>query len=134
MIIFPNEEDFITIHNTLAQSGEETQVDILAGIECDDEDKAAQAEKGDEDPIAVLEVVIQWDAPQRVGIVDWFFVRESSTLEKEPNIEHGGPLLAFRYAGEEPDFNHLLQHAVPRLNKTISWANFDTEIEEEDPA
>lgn len=127
MIVFPNEEDFADIHETLADAEDNTKFDMLAGIECDEDDKKTQIEQGDKDPIAVLEIVLQWHEESNVGIVDWFFARESTIEDEEPNIEHGGPLLAFRYTGDEPDYDALLKHAVPRLNNEIRWASFDTE-------
>ncbi len=134
MIIFPNEDDFSDIHDLLAEAQDETKFDILAGIECDEDDRQTQMEQGDADPIAVLEIVLQWHEESHSGIVDWFFARMSTIEDEEPNIEHGGPLLAFRYVGDEPDYDALLKHAVPRLNHEIRWASFDTEELEEEEA
>ena len=129
MIIFPNEDDFIDIHELLNKHADRCEVDMLAGIECDEEDLENQRRLGDEDPIAILEIAVQWDDTEKIGIVDWAFARESALEQEEPEAEHGGALLAFRYHGKEPDFDKLLVHAVPRLNKEVRWANFETEEE-----
>ena len=49
---------------------------------------------------------------------------------QQPEIEHGQSLLAFRYQGAEPNFNQLLEHAIPRLNNAIEWANFEVQPNE----
>lgn len=111
---------------------DETALEPVAGIDCPAEDIKAQRKDGDDDPIVTIELIAQWVPEGQQGILDWFFVRESGQSEKEPDIQHGGPLFAFAYAGDDPDFDALLPDAVKTLNQQIDFVEFELGDSEEE--
>ena len=129
-IISINDAVYQKIENSLDSRKDETELQVLAGIDCDEEDLANQRELGDEDPVATIELIVQWLPETGEGILDWFQVRESSIKKDPPEVEHGGPLLAFNCEGQEPDLDLLIDSAVGQLNTSIDWAEF--ELEEDD--
>lgn len=131
IIIEKASEEYTVIEELLGENPDSTQLEIVAGIDCDDEDIDAQREAGEEDPMATIELIAQWNPNTKEGILDWYFARESTIGEEEPTIEHGGPLLAFSYATDEPDLDVLLDDAVPALNAAVEWAEFQLDDEEE---
>ena len=130
-IIEKASEEYTVIEELLGEHPDSTQPEIVGGIDCDDGDMEAQREGGDKDPMATIELIAQWNPNTKEGILDWYFARESTIGEEEPDIEHGGPLLAFRYISDEPDLDSLLDHAVPALNDAVEWAEFQLNDEEE---
>lgn len=128
MRIIPlNDAVFKKIEAALESRKEETELEVLAGIDCDPEDLSIQHELGDEDPIATIELIVQWLPDTGEGIVDWFQVRQSGFGEEPPPVEHGGSLLAFNCEGKEPDLDLLVDSAVSALNDAINWAEFELE-------
>lgn len=117
-------QDYSDIEELLGENPDATQLEMLAGIDCDEEDIEAQRENGDDDPMATIELIAQWNPDTKEGILDWYFARESTIDDEEPVIEHGGPLFAFRYTTEEPELDDLLEKAVPALNDAVDWAEF----------
>ena len=126
-IISTKDAVYPKIEESLAARKDDTQLEVLAGIDCDDEDLANQREAGDDDPIATIELIVQWLPETGEGILDWFFVRESGIDDDPPEVEHGGPLLAFNSQGEEPDLDQLIDEAVAALNDSVTWAEFELE-------
>lgn len=127
-------QDYADIEELLGENPEVTELEMLAGIDCDEGDVEAQRENGDEDPMATIELIAQWNADTKEGILDWYFARESTINDEEPVIEHGGPLFGFRYTSDEPDFESILEFAVPALNESVDWAEFALNDEEEEEA
>ena len=126
-IISPKDVVFQKIESSLDERKDETLLEVLAGIDCDDQDMANQRELGDEDPIATIELIVQWLPESGEGILDWFYVRLSGIDDDPPAVEHGGPLLGFNCEGHEPDLDMLIEHAVTALNASIEWAEFELE-------
>ncbi|MBT8044090.1 MAG: hypothetical protein KJO79_03985 [Verrucomicrobiae bacterium] len=118
---------FPKIEESLGARKDDTQLEVLAGIDCDDEDLSNQRDAGDDDPIATIELIVQWLPETGEGILDWFYVRESGIDSDPPEIQHGGPLLAFNSQGQEPDLDLLIENAVTNLNESIAWAEFELE-------
>ena len=126
MRIIPTKDAvFEKIEDALSERQEETQLEVLAGIDCDKEDLANQSELGDEDPVATIELIVQWLPDTGEGVLDWFFVRVSGMETNPPDVQHGGPLLGFNCQGEEPDLDALIQNAVGALNQAVEWAEFE---------
>lgn len=126
-IISPKDVVFQKIESSLDERKDETLLEVLAGIDCDDQDMANQRELGDEDPIATIELIVQWLPESGEGVLDWFYVRLSGIDDDPPAVEHGGPLLGFNCEGQEPDLDMLIEHAVTALNASIEWAEFELE-------
>ncbi|MEJ6571053.1 MAG: hypothetical protein QNL01_03335 [Akkermansiaceae bacterium] len=126
-IISPKDAVFPKIEESLGDHKDDTKLEVLAGIDCDEEDLANQVEEGDEDPIATIELIVQWLPETGEGILDWFFVKVSGIDADPPEIEHGGPLLAFNSEDEEPDLDLLIEGAVAALNESVTWAEFELE-------
>ena len=126
-IISTNDAVFQKIEASLNQRKDDTQLEVLAGIDCDEEDLANQRELGEDDPVVTIELIVQWLPETGEGILDWFQVRESGADKDPPTVEHGGPLLAFNTQGEEPDLDLLIDSAVAELNGSIAWAEFELE-------
>ena len=124
-------QDFADIEQLLAEDPESTQLEMLAGIDCDEEDVENQRTDGDDDPMVTIELIAQWNPVTKEGILDWCFARESVINDAEPTFEHGGPLLGFRYRADEPELDDLLDTAVPLLNEAVDWAEFQLGDEEE---
>ncbi len=122
---------FEKIENALSERQEEAELEVLAGIDCDEQDLANQAELGDEDPIETIELIVQWLPDTGDGVLDWFFVRVSGMQQDPPVVEHGGPLLGFNSKDEAPDLDVLIQSAVGALNEAVEWAEFELEEQEE---
>jgi len=129
-IISTKDAVFEKIENALSERQEDTEIEPLAGIDCDEQDIANQHELGDEDPIATIELIAQWLPDTGEGVLDWYFVRVSGMKTDPPQIEHGGPLLAFNSQKSVPDLDQLIGEAVTALNLSVDWAEF--ELEEED--
>lgn len=128
-IIPTHDAVFEKVEASLDTHQDEVQLEPLAGIDCDEQDLANQAELGDEDPIVTVEIIARWNPDTSEGILDWFYLRQSGENEDPPPIEHGGALLAFNSQGEEPDLDQLINNAVDKLNQSISWAEFELEEE-----
>lgn len=126
-IITPKDAVFQKIEASLGEQKDDTQLEVLAGIDCDEEDMANQRELGDDDPVATIELIVQWLPKTGEGILDWFFVRLSGIDQDPPAIEHGGALLGFNSEGQEPDLDALIDGAVNALNESVSWAEFELE-------
>lgn len=126
-IISTKDAVFEKIENALSERQEDTQLEPLAGIDCDDQDIANQQELGDEDPIATIELIAQWIPDTGEGILDWYYVRVSGAQTEPPAIEHGGPLLAFNSKENTPDLELLIDEAVTALNLAVDWAEFELE-------
>ncbi|MBT8037423.1 MAG: hypothetical protein KJO21_07750 [Verrucomicrobiae bacterium] len=118
---------FEKIEDALSERQEETQLEVLAGIDCDDQDLANQDELGEEDPVATIELIVQWLPDTGEGVLDWFFVRVSGMETNPPDVQHGGPLLGFNCQGAEPDLDALILSAVGALNQAVEWAEFELE-------
>ncbi|GAA5494305.1 hypothetical protein Rhal01_00465 [Rubritalea halochordaticola] len=131
-IISKDSPDFTDIEELLGENQSTIQIEMVAGLECDGEDLANQRDAGDNDPIAILELVAQWNPNVREGILDWYYVRESDLDEEEPPIVHGGALLGFHFQGDEPDLDALMDAALEVLNEEIAWAEFVLEEESEE--
>ncbi len=128
------------IEKLLEEDPEASSLEIIAEIECDEEDIELQAEDDSNDPIASLHLIAQWHPAAQGGILDWFFLplsaiqelgEDADEAELAERLMHGGSLFAFRYEGQEPDLDSLLQPAVNALNETISWAEFAIDDETE---
>lgn len=128
-IISTKDAVFEKIENSLGEHQEDSQLEPLAGIDCDDQDLANQHALGDEDPIATIELIAQWIPETGEGVLDWFYVRVSGIDTDPPEIEHGGPLLAFNTDGASPDLDQLIGSAVEALNQAVDWAEFELEEE-----
>ena len=124
-IISKESVDFGDVEELLGENPDVVEIEMVAGIDCDDQDLEVQREAGDENPVATLDLVVQWNPNVREGILDWYFINEGDIEEKDPEIFHGGALLAFKYEGNSPDFDLLLDDAVRILNTEISWAEFE---------
>jgi len=111
-IISTKDAVFQKIEESLGSQQEQTQLETLAGIDCDEEDLQNQRELGDEDPIVTIELIAQW-------------------LPEPPEIEHGGPLLAFNTQGQAPDLDILIEDAVKSLNEAVAWAEFELDEEQD---
>ena len=129
-IITNKDAVFPKIEEELDNRKEETQLEVLAGIDCDELDIANQEDLGEEDPIATVEMIVQWLPDTGEGMVDWFFVRVSTINSDPPEVEHGGALIAFNSKDEEPDLDLLIKHAVEALNETVAWAEFELDEDE----
>ena len=129
-IITNKDAVFPKIEEALEARKEETQIETLAGIDCDELDIANQEDLGEEDPIATIELIVQWLPDTGEGMIDWFFVRVSTISKDPPEVEHGGALLAFNSKDEEPDLDLLIEHAVNELNETVAWAEFELDEDE----
>ena len=129
-IIATKDAVFQKIEEALGSRQEDTQLETLAGIDCDEEDLENQRELGEEDPIVTIELIAQWLPDTGEGILDWFYLRVSGAQTDPPEIEHGGPLLAFNTQGKTPDLDILIEDAVKALNGAVEWAEF--ELDEED--
>ena len=128
-IISPKDAVFQKIESALGEHKDDTQLEVIAGIDCDEEDMSNQRELGDEDPIATIELIVQWLPDTGEGILDWFYVRVSGIDTDPPEIEHGGPLLAFNSGDTEPDLDQLIDKAVAALNQAVDWAEFELDEE-----
>jgi hypothetical protein len=126
-IISPKDAVFQKIESSLGDHKDDTQLEVIAGIDCDEEDMANQRELGDEDPVATIELIVQWLPSTGEGILDWFYVRISGIDNDPPAVEHGGPLLAFNCEGKEPDLDLLIHDSVEALNESVGWAEFELE-------
>lgn len=126
-IISPKDAVFGKIESSLGEHKDDTRLEVLAGIDCDEQDMATQRELGDEDPVASIELIVQWLPQTGEGILDWFFVRLSGVDQDPPEVEHGGPLLAFNCEGREPDLDLLIDNSVAALNESVDWAEFELE-------
>ena len=126
-IISTKDAVFQKIAEALGSRQEETQLETLAGIDCDEEDLQNQQELGEEDPIVTIELIAQWLPDTGEGILDWFYLRVSGAEDDPPQIEHGGSLLAFNTQGKAPDLDVLIDDAVTALNTSIDWAEFELE-------
>ncbi len=126
-IISPKDAVFQKIESSLGDHKDDTQLEVIAGIDCDEEDMANQRELGDEDPVATIELIVQWLPATGEGILDWFYVRNSGINNDPPAVEHGGPLLAFNCEGKEPDLDLLIHDSVAALNESVGWAEFELE-------
>ena len=71
-IISPKDAVFQKIESALGEHKDDTQLEVIAGIDCDEEDMSNQRELGDEDPIATIELIVQWLPDTGEGILDWF--------------------------------------------------------------
>ncbi|MFC4994553.1 hypothetical protein [Rubritalea tangerina] len=131
-IIEKGTEAFSVIEELLGEYPDSTEYEGVTGIDCDEDDLEAQRQDGDDDPMAIIEVIAHWNPNTKEGILDWYFARESTVNDAEPNIEHGGPLLAFRYDSDEPDLDNLLEAAVPALNDSVEWAEFQLNDDEDE--
>ena len=129
-VIPTNDAVFAKIEAVLGERKEEAELQVLAGIDCDELDIANQEKLGDEDPVATIELIVQWLPETGEGVIDWFYVRVSGMKSDPPEVEHGGALLAFNTEGKEPDIELFVEHAVEELNETVTWAEF--ELEEDD--
>ncbi len=125
-IISIDSKEFDDIADQLGEEPDDSNLEFMGGIDCDEDDRNTQREDGDEDPIATIELIAQCSLDSTFGIVDWFYSRESTADKEEPVVEHGGALLAFRKGKDdkEIDFDALLPHALEELNKSITWAEF----------
>ncbi len=130
-IISPKDAVFSKIEASLADRQEEIELEFLAGIDCDDLDIANQQDLGDNDPIATIELVAQWLPETGEGLLDWFYLRVSQMEDKDPEIQHGGSLLAFNAENKIPDLDALIDKAVKALNEEIKWAEFELEEDTE---
>ena len=126
-IISPKDAVFQKIESALGEHKDDTQLEVIAGIDCDEEDMSNQRELGDEDPIATIELIVQWLPDTGEGILDWFYVRHSGIDKDPPEVEHGGPLLGFNSEGQEPDLDLLIHDSVAALNESVGWAEFELE-------
>lgn len=132
MTIIPiDSPEFEAIERTLSEDPDATAVELIGGIDCDDEDLAHQRQEGDNDPAVSIDLIAQVHAATKTGILDWFQIRLSGAEQDPPHIEHGGCLLAFRYDAEEPDFDALVEAAIPALNEAVSWAEFSLDEDEQ---
>ncbi|MFC5049036.1 hypothetical protein ACFPK9_15760 [Rubritalea spongiae] len=129
-IVKRTSQDYTDIEEILGENPDATQLEMLAGIDCDAEDIEAQRQAGEEDPMAAIELIAQWNPDTKEGILDWYFARESTIDDDEPAIEHGGPLFAFRFTSDEPDLEMLIEKAVPALSEAVEWAEFTLDEEE----
>ena len=59
-VIPTNDAVFAKIEAVLGERKEEAELQVLAGIDCDDLDIANQEKLGDEDPVATIELIVQW--------------------------------------------------------------------------
>lgn len=130
-IISTKDAVFQKIEESLGSQQEQTQLETLAGIDCDEEDLQNQRELGDEDPIVTIELIAQWLPETGEGILDWFYLRLSGAETDPPEIEHGGPLLAFNTQGQAPDLDILIEDAVKSLNEAVAWAEFELDEEQD---
>ena len=126
-IISTKDAVFQKIESVLGERKDDTQLEVLAGIDCDEEDMDNQRELGDEDPVATIELIVQWLPETGEGVLDWFYVCLSGMDKDPPEVQHGGPLLGFNCEGQEPDLELLIDHAVAALNESIDWAEFELE-------
>ncbi len=120
-------DSYSRIEDTLAEDFDSNAIDMIGGMECDEEDLQAQRDNGEEDPILIIEILAHWEPEAKVGILDWFYVCESGDDEDEPDLQHGGPIVAFEYEGRDPDFDALLSAAAPILNDELNWVEFTLE-------
>ena len=128
MRIIPTKDAvFQKIERSVSERKDDVELAVLAGIDCDEEDLANQRELGEDDPVVIIELIVQWLPDTGEGLIDWFQIRESEEDKDPPSVEHGGPLLAFNCEGEEPDLELLIDHAVQELNEAIDWAEFELE-------
>lgn len=130
-IIAKDTEAFNRIEELLGEHPESTELELVAGIDCDADDIETQREGGDDDPMATIELIAQWNPNTKEGVLDWYCGRESTINDEEPEVEPGGSLLGFSYEGEAPDLDALLDDAIPQLNAAVEWAEFELNEEEE---
>ena len=128
-IISTKDAVFSKIEDALSERQEDIQLEFLAGIDCDEQDFENQRDLGAEDPIASIELVAQWLPETGEGLLDWFFVRLSAIDADPPQIELGGPLLAFNTEDKTPDLDQLIEKTVETLNTAVNWAEFELEEE-----
>lgn len=124
-------QDHMDVEEVLVENSDDTNIEMVAGIDCDDEDIERQESDGIEDPMATIELIAQWNPDTKEGILDWYYTLVSGEAEEEPEIFLGGPLLGFRYTSKEPDFEQLLEPAVSELNEVVEWAEFHLSDDEE---
>jgi len=86
-IISTKDAVFQKIEESLGSQQEQTQLETLAGIDCDEEDLQNQRELGDEDPIVTIELIAQWLPETGEGILDWFYLRLSGAETDPPEIK-----------------------------------------------
>ena len=129
-IISTKDAVFQKVEESLGSQHEQTQLETLAGIDCDEEDLQNQRELGEEDPIVTIELIAQWLPETGEGILDWFYLRLSGAEADPPEIKHGGPLLAFNAQGKAPDLDILIEDAVKSLNESVAWAEFELDEDE----
>ena len=119
-----DDPNYLLIEELLADDPEETELDVIAGIDCDEDDLTNQRELGDENPVHTLELIAQWSPEGKQGLLDLFVVRESGLDLGEEGIEHNGSLFGFCYEGDHPNLDLLLPRAVEALNERLEWAEF----------
>ncbi|WP_156817089.1 hypothetical protein [Rubritalea marina] len=123
-------QDYMDVEELLGENPEDTNIEMVTGIDCDDEDIERQEADGVEDPMSTIELIAQWNPDTKEGILDWYYTCVSAEAEEEPDIHHGGPLIGFRYTTEAPEFDELLNPAVEQLNEVVEWAEFHLNEEE----
>ncbi|MBK1792561.1 hypothetical protein [Persicirhabdus sediminis] len=116
---------YAKIEETLGENQDATELENIAGIDCDEDDIALQRELGSEDPAVAIELIVQWHEEFQEGILDWFYLPESQADSDKPDIMHGGALLAFNYKDSKLDFDKLIEEAIPALNEACEWAEFE---------
>ena len=129
-IISKKEAVFEKIETQLNARTDDAELEVLAGIDCDEIDIANQEDLGEEDPVVTIELIVRWLPDTGEGLVDWFCVRVSGADIDPPEVEHAGSLIAFNSKDEEPDVDLLVEQAVTALNETVAWAEFELEVEE----
>ncbi len=128
-IISKKEAVFEKIETQLNLRSDDAELEVLAGIDCDELDIANQEDLGEEDPVVTIELIVRWLPDTGEGLVDWFCVRVSGSEIEPPEVEHAGTLLAFNSKEEEPDIDELVTRAVTELNESVAWAEFELEEE-----
>ena len=128
-IISKKEAVFEKIETQLNLRSDDAELEVLAGIDCDELDIANQEDLGEEDPVVTIELIVRWLPDTGEGLVDWFCVRVSGSEVEPPEVEHAGTLIAFNSKEEEPDVDELVTRAVTELNESVAWAEFELEEE-----
>ena len=126
-IISTKDAVFQKIERSVSERKDDIELAVLAGIDCDEKDLQNQRELGDDDPVVTIELIVQWLPDTGEGLLDWFQIRASEEDNDPPEVEHGGPLLAFNCEGKEPDLGLLIDRAVQELNQAVDWAEFELE-------